>query len=50
VSLASSSFAQRLASLPDGTDQASLSILVILAVMLSGALAALLIEARRQVH
>jgi hypothetical protein len=50
VSLASTSFAERLASLPDGTDQASLSVLVIIAVMLSGALAALLLEARSQVH
>ncbi len=50
VSLASTSFAQRLASLPDGPEQASLSVLMIIAVMLSGALAALLLEARRQVH
>ena len=48
--LASTSFADRLASLPAGSQQASMSILVIIAVMLSGALAALLLEARRQVH
>ena len=48
--LASTSFADRLASLPAGSQQASMSILVVIAVMLSGALAALLLEARRQVH
>jgi hypothetical protein len=48
--LASISIADRLAGLPDGSGQASLSVLLIIAVMLSGALAALLFEARRQVH
>jgi hypothetical protein len=48
--LASTSIADRLAGLPNNTDQASLSILLVIAVMLSGALAALLFEARRQVH
>jgi hypothetical protein len=48
--LASTSFADKLATLGNPSDQASLSVLVILAVMLSGALAALLLEARRSVH
>jgi hypothetical protein len=47
---ASTSIADRLAGLPDSNGQASLSILMVIAVMLSGALAALLFEARRQVH
>jgi hypothetical protein len=48
--LASTSFADKLATLNNAGDQASLSVLVILAVMLSGALGALLLEARRSVH
>jgi hypothetical protein len=49
--LTSTSFADQLARLDDGAGaQASISILVILAVMLSAALAALLLEARRSVH
>jgi hypothetical protein len=48
--LASTSFADKLATLNNTGDQASLSVLVILAVMLSGALGALLLEARRSVH
>jgi hypothetical protein len=47
--LANTSFADRLATL-EGTGQASLSVLMIIAVMLSGALAALFVEARRSVH
>jgi hypothetical protein len=47
--LANTSFADRLATL-EGQNQASMSVLVIIAVMLSGALAALLVEARRSVH
>jgi hypothetical protein len=48
--LATTSFADKLAMLDSGNGQASLSVLVIIAVMLSGALAALLVEARRSVH
>jgi len=48
--LASTSFADRLATLEGATGQASLSVLVIIAVMLTAALAALLLEARRSVH
>ena len=48
--LASTSFADQLATLGGGTGQPSLSVLVIIVVMLSGALAALLLEARRSVH
>jgi hypothetical protein len=49
TNLASTSFAQRL-RLSDIDKEASLSVLVIIAVMLSAALGALLIEARRSVH
>ena len=48
TNLASSSFADKLATLSDG-GQASMSVLVIIAVMLTAALAALLAEARRSV-
>jgi hypothetical protein len=48
ANLASSSFADRLATLSDG-GQASMSVLVVIAVMLTAALAALLVEARRSV-
>jgi hypothetical protein len=47
--LDNTSFADQLAMLDDTNGQASLSVLVI-ALMLSGALAALLLEARRSVH
>jgi hypothetical protein len=51
TNLTSTSFADRLTSLGGGTgEEASISILVILAVMFSAALAALLLEARRSVH
>jgi len=48
TSLASTSFADKLSTLGDG-GQASLSVLMIIAVMLAGALAALFAEARRSV-
>jgi hypothetical protein len=48
--LAATSFADRLRMLDDAGGQASLSVLMIIAVMLSAALAALLLEARRSVH
>ena len=47
--LATTSFAEHL-SLSDVDKEASLSVLVILVVMLSGALGALFVEARRSVH
>jgi hypothetical protein len=50
IRLANTSFADQLATLENAGGQASMSVLVILAVMLSGALAALLLEARRSVH
>ncbi len=49
-SYASTSFSERFASLENGPGEASLSVLVILAAMLSAALGAMLLEARRQVH
>jgi hypothetical protein len=48
--LATTSFVDKLAMLDNANGQASMSVLVIIAVMLSGALAALVLEARRSVH
>jgi hypothetical protein len=48
--LATTSFGDRLATLDAGSGQASLSVLMMIVVMLSGGLAALLLEARRSVN